>query len=171
MSDSDPERARAVLEARARRLARPPAAPRATDVLEVVEFGLGRERYALAAADVGEVFRLTGRSALPGAPEPIAGVTAHRGELLVLVDLRAQLGLRAGALDDLARVLVLQRDHTRIGLLLDRVEGIRSVRRSELAAAPGVANGQPGLRIGVTPDLLAVLDADAILRSFDGDQS
>jgi purine-binding chemotaxis protein CheW len=171
MADSDSERVRAVLEARARRLSQPPAPPRPTDVVEVVEFGLGRERYGLAAVDVEEVFRLTGRSALPGAPEPIAGVTAHRGELLVLVDLRAQLGLRPGALDDLARVIVLRRDRTRLGLLADRVDGIRSVRRSELVNTPAEGTGLPGLRIGVTPDLLAVLDANAILRSFNGDQS
>ena len=64
-----PERAHAVLEERARALARAPAA-RAAEApgLLVVTFALGGEHYALEARHVREVSRLTDCTPLPGAP-------------------------------------------------------------------------------------------------------
>ena len=53
-----PERARAVMEERARTLARvPPRAPAAAEVLEVVTFRLAGERYAVETSHVREVVR------------------------------------------------------------------------------------------------------------------
>jgi purine-binding chemotaxis protein CheW len=164
----DEDTVRRVLEDRARRLAEPPPPDPPTDLLEVVVFMIARESYAILATSVEGVFRLTGRSALPGAPSPIAGVTAHRGELLTLIDLRADLGLQPKALDDLGRVVVIRGDRHRTGLLVDRVEGARSLRSSELTA-PGERPGRSrSIIMGVTPDVVAVLDAAAILRFFDG---
>jgi purine-binding chemotaxis protein CheW len=164
----DRETVRRILEERARLLAQPPSPPPPTDLLEVVVFVIARENYAIAAASVAGVFRLTGRSALPGAPEPIAGVTAHRGELLTLIDLRADLGLQPKALDDLGRVVVVRGENGRAGILVDRVEELRTVRTSELTPPAERASARPGPILGVTPDVVAVLDPDAILRFLDG---
>src|SRR5262245_46166269 len=70
-----PERARAVMEERARALARvPPAAARAADVLEVVIFALADELYAIETRHVREVSRLTDATPVPGAPDFLLGV-------------------------------------------------------------------------------------------------
>lgn len=164
----DPAEVRRILEARALALAvRPPVAA-AEDYLTVVVFSLGREMYAVEGGWVGEVFRLTGWSALPGALPPVAGVTAHRGELLTLLDLRSTLGLYAAALDDLVRVILLRRGATRVGVLVDRVDGVQSIARSTLRPSPGRAGGPNEYVLGVTADLLAVLNTDALLSLFDG---
>ena len=42
----------------------------------------GEERFAVEARHVVEVFRLAELTTLPGAPPPVAGVTAWRGGLL-----------------------------------------------------------------------------------------
>lgn len=165
---ADADRVRRVLEERARRLARPLAPPGPTDVLEVVTFHLAGERYAVAAERVREVFRLQGRSALPGAPDPIAGVTAHRGEILTLLDVRTTLGLSAAALNDLDRVLVLERGRTGVGVLVDRLEGVEVVPRAELRPPPPLGPGPREHLVGVTGDGLIVLDVDVLLRLFDG---
>lgn len=164
----DRERVRQILEQRARRLARPPAPPRPDDLMEVVTFHLGRERYALAALRVREVFRLQAYSSLPGAPPPIAGVSSHRGELLTLIDLRSTLGLSSAALNDLGRVLVLERGRTRVGLLVDRVEGAAELPRSSLHPAPSRGPTPADLLLGVSEDALILLDVDGILELFDG---
>lgn len=162
----DPEVQR-VLEERARRLARRPDPPAAEDAVEAVVFALGPERFAVEGRRVREVFRLQARSVLPGAPVPIAGVTAHRGELLTLLDLRSTLGLSASALNDLARVLVLERGRTRAGLLVDRVEGLRLLAGEELRPPPPDGPAPREYLRGVTDDSLIVLDVDMILRLFD----
>lgn len=168
----DPAAVQRILEERARRLAQPPPPPPPTDLVAMVIFEVAHERFGIDARAVEGVFRLVDRAVLPGAPAPIAGVTSHRGELLTLVDLRSDLGLRPGALDDLGRVLVLQQGNHRAGVLVDRVEGLLDVRMSELTPLPDGRAGGRNLIRGVTPDVVAVLDSDAILRFFDeGDDS
>lgn len=164
---ADADEIERVLRDRARALARRPTQPRSGDQLEVVSFSLGRERYAVEALFVEEVFRLTGRSALPGATAPIAGVTAHRGELLTLLDLRAALGLSAAALDDLARVIVLRDERSRVGVLVDAIAGVQTLMREDLRTASSATALQNEYLAGVTDDLLMLLDPHALLRLFD----
>src|SRR5438105_3118501 len=65
-----PERARAVMDERARTLARAPvSAPDAAEILEVVTFPIANERYALETRHVREVARVTDCTAVPGAPD------------------------------------------------------------------------------------------------------
>src|SRR5947209_1803679 len=80
-----PERARAVMDERARALARVPAETAAVRALEAVVFELSGERYALETAHVHEVVRLAGLTPLPGAPDYLAGVTNLRGQILAVI--------------------------------------------------------------------------------------
>ena len=157
-----------VLEQRARKLARPLNPPKSLDNLEVVVFQLGAEQYAVEAKSIREVFRLQVRSALPGAPAPIAGITAHRGELLTLLDLRSTLGLPSAALNDLGRVMLLEEEGTRVGLLVDRVDRMDTIERRELRAAAPTGPAPRELLLGTTDDALVVLDTEGLLRLFDG---
>src|SRR6185312_5009031 len=89
-----PERARAILEERARLLARiPPAPPAVGESLQVVVFRLGDERYALETQYVREVVRLSDYAPLPGAPAFVLGILNLRGEILSVLDLRPFCGV------------------------------------------------------------------------------
>ncbi|MOA15011.1 CheW-like domain protein [compost metagenome] len=50
-------------------------------------FSLGRDRYALDVRDVAEVLPLCPLKQVPEAPAWVAGLHAHRGELLPVLDL------------------------------------------------------------------------------------
>ncbi|WP_236032472.1 chemotaxis protein CheW [Pseudomonas schmalbachii] len=50
-------------------------------------FSLGRDRYALDVRDVAEVLPLCPLKQVPEAPAWVAGVHAHRGELIPVLDL------------------------------------------------------------------------------------
>ncbi|HEX2205999.1 MAG TPA: chemotaxis protein CheW, partial [Longimicrobium sp.] len=91
--DASPDAAREVLEARARALAEPPPAPAEGGALRLVTFSLAGETYALESRHVVEMARLERPTPLPGAAPPLFAVTAWRGELLGIHDLRALLGL------------------------------------------------------------------------------
>jgi purine-binding chemotaxis protein CheW len=163
-ANATPERVRAVLEERARALARPVGAPPPADRLEVLTFGLAKERYAIESRYVVEVFRLKELSSLPGAERPVFGVTTWRGELLPILDLRATLGLSVAALDDLSRVIVLGGDRAAFGILADAVYELVTLTASEVREPPeGVAAQRDYLR-GVTVDAVLVLDAEKLLR-------
>ena len=162
--ESSPERVREVLEERARRLARPSAPPPAGGTLEVITFALANEVYAIESKYVVEVFRLTELSPLPGAVAPVFGVTAWRGELLVILDLRGVLGISVAALNDLSRVIVLGEERPAFGILADGVRELATLPVSEVHSAPeGLAANRDYLR-GVTPSATLVLEGTKLLQ-------
>jgi purine-binding chemotaxis protein CheW len=161
---ASPERVREVLDERARVLARPAAPPPAGDTLELITFALADELYALESRYVVEVFRLANLSPLPGARPPVFGVTAWRGELLTILDLRPMLGLSVGALNDLNRVIILGEERPAFGILADAVRELISLPASAVRDPPeGVAAEREYLR-GVTEEAVLVLDAETLLR-------
>lgn len=162
----DPVRERALLDQRARALARTPDVERGeADLLELVSFTLTGERYALASSCVMQVIKLQDLVRLPGAPEHLLGLTNLRGEILPVFDLRALLGLSRGQLTDLSRLLVLGTGDAELGILADAVLEIERRDASELrSAGDAFAHADlPYLR-GVTADALIVLDGRELLQ-------
>lgn len=157
------EEMRRILESRARALARPAEQPGARERLDLVAFSLGAERYAIELRHVVEVFRLTNLSRLPGASAPVFGVTAWRGTLLTLLDLRVILGVPAERLDDLRIAVVLGDRQAPVGLLADGGEDLLVVDRQAVSPAPeGVAVKRDYVR-GITADAVVLLDTERLL--------
>jgi purine-binding chemotaxis protein CheW len=114
------EQAKAVMDERARALARVPARPpRAAEVMKVAVLTLARERYAIETRYVRRVVRLEDLTPIPGAPEFLSGVINLRGEILDVFDLRVLFGLAAGAATERSRVVVLGDDRDEFGVLAD----------------------------------------------------
>jgi purine-binding chemotaxis protein CheW len=162
-----PAHVQQVLEERARTLAKPahpdPAEPPG-DTFEVVLFDLEGETYALEASSVWEVFRLEALSPLPGAKPPVFGVTSWRGAVLTILDLRQVLGLPAGGVTDLSRVILLGTRRPAFGILADAVRELVVLRRHDVRAPPeGVALKREYLA-GITGDAVPVLAGHELLR-------
>jgi purine-binding chemotaxis protein CheW len=152
----------AVLEARARALARVPVEPpRPGEMIELVVFVLAGERYGIESRFVREVARLTRFTPVPGAPPFVLGVTSLRGEILALFDLRQLLGVVAVGVTDLGRIVVLGEHRREFGLLADSASEIASVAAASLAQSES-AWGRAYVR-GVAPDGLIVLSGEALL--------
>ena len=156
-----------VLAERARKLAIPLETPVTSVMADVIVSTLAGERYAIENEKVVEVFRLQTLSVLPGAPDPIAGITSHRGELLTIVDVRRTLGLSPTSLNDLSRVLIVERPTGRVGVLVDSVEGMEKIPVDELYSLAGSRAGSNHLK-GITAEGVALLDLDSLLALFDG---
>lgn len=158
------ERARDVLEERARALARPVVAPPAGEMVELITFALAREMYAIESRFVLEVFRLRELSPLPGAEPPVFGVTARRGELLTILDLRGPLGLPVTGLNDLGWVIALGEEGAAFGVLADGVQEIITLAAADVRPPPeGVAAKREYLR-GITNKAVLVLEARRLLH-------
>jgi purine-binding chemotaxis protein CheW len=170
-----PERARQVMEERARTLARVTMeAPNAAEVIEVVRFGLANERYAIETPYLREVIRFTDYTPIPGAPDFLVGLLNLRGEILAVFDLRKFFGIVDKGVTDLSRVIVLGGERSEFGVLADTVHEVMTLRNTEVFEPPGSVAGiaREYLR-GVTKDGLIVLDGKALLQAsrFHIDQS
>jgi purine-binding chemotaxis protein CheW len=165
LADS-PERAQAVLEERARALARVPTeALRGAEVLEVVEFGLAGERYAIETRYVRAVVRSAGCVPVPGAPDFLAGLLNLHGEPLAVVDLLRFFGVSGGLPGTAACVVVLGCERAEFAVLADAVDEVQRLPLDEVLAPPDstTGTGRECLR-GVTANALVVLDGARLLQ-------
>jgi len=158
------EQARDILRKRARALAAPSPGGRVEAPLEVIEFVIAGESYAIESAWVGEVFPLTGLTRLPGTPPFVLGIVNLRGEIVSVVDLRGFFDLPAAGLTDLNKVIVLQSREMLFGILADRVEGVRTVDAARLQGGLStLTDRRRDYLCGIAEGRLVVLDAAALL--------
>jgi purine-binding chemotaxis protein CheW len=167
-----PETRREILQARARSLARQPEPEAAPDAhIEILEFALAGERYAIDLRFVHEVYVLKELTPLPCTPDFVAGIVAVRGRILSVIDLKKFFGLPDKRLTDLNKIIVLRElyKHTaetmEFGLLADHIVGVRELPLAEMQPPlPTLAGVRADYLKGVTVERLAVLDARKLLE-------
>ncbi len=150
---------RAVLAERARRLAHRVDDESQEVEIEILRLTLGGRPYVIGTAGIVAVVREAEIIALPGSSGPVAYLASWRGRLLTTLDLRPRLGLPAPATRSL---LVLGATAGEVGLLVDTVDALDTIRESEIqpSAAGGTAPG--GYFRGALADATPLLDAAGI---------
>jgi purine-binding chemotaxis protein CheW len=153
-----------ILRERAQALARvpPPAAPGA--MLELLEFGLASERYALERRYVQEVHPLRELTPLPCTPAFIVGIVNVRGRIVPVLDLKKFFQLPERGLTDLHRTIIVRGHDLEIGLLADVIIGMSSVPAESLQPSlPTLTGIRADYLKGVTERRLVLLAVDRIL--------
>ena len=160
-----PEQERALLKARAARLAeRPAQQAEPASRLDCLEFLLSGESYALEMSYVSETLPLVEFTPLFCTPPFVLGITSWRGRIISILDLRRFFELPAPGLSDLNRVIVVGNAGMEFGVLADAIVGMRSLSPAELMPAPATFAGiREEFLCGVTADRLALLDLGKIL--------
>jgi len=157
--------AKQILRARARALARPPERAAVAEAsLEVLEFQLAQERYALETSYVREVHPLKNLTPLPCTPPFVLGIVNVRGRILAVLDLKKFFGLPENGLTDLHRIILVGGNGLELGLLADVSVGVRSIPVDSLQASLPTLTGIGAEYLkGVTAERLVVLDMGRIL--------
>lgn len=160
----DAEEAKRILKARAKALARETGKAEAADALELVEFLLAHERYAVESRYVREVYPLENLTPLPCTPAFVLGIVNMRGEILSVIDIKKFFDLPEKGLTDLNKVIVLQSGNMLFGILADAILGVRRIPIAEIQPSLPTLTGirEKYLR-GVTPERTVVLDAEKLL--------
>jgi purine-binding chemotaxis protein CheW len=154
-----------MLRLRARALARPSQdAQAAGPSLEVLEFRLARESYALETRHVQEVYPLKNLTPLPCTPAFVLGVVNVRGRITPVIDIKKFFDLPDKGLTDLHRIILVRGGGLELGLLADVIVGVRSLALDSLQAClPTLTGIRAEYLKGVTADRLVVLDVDRLL--------
>jgi purine-binding chemotaxis protein CheW len=163
-NDSAEDR-RSILKERARVLAQESEQDRrAGEFLDVVEFHLASETYAIEGAFVREVHPLKDLAPLPATPPFVLGIVNLRGQILSVVDLRIFFNLPVIGLGDLNKIIVIRDDRMEFGILADSIIGARSISRAAIQPPIPTLTGI-GVEYlkGITVDGLIILDAQRIL--------
>ena len=153
-----------ILQARARVLARRPPASAEGTMLEVLEFRLASERYAVESRLVQEVHPLRDLTPLPCTPPFVLGIVNVRGRILPVLDLKKFFDLPERGLTDLHRIILVRGNDLELGLLADVIVGVRSVEADSLQPSlPTLTGIRADFLKGVSDERLVVLDLDRIL--------
>jgi purine-binding chemotaxis protein CheW len=158
-----------ILEERARILARPPETVSASDTVELVILVVGKERYGVPIQQVREIQALTAALApVPGVPSCWVGLMNLRGRLHAVLDLGAFLTATpfstAANSNQHGKVVLVNAAGLEVGLLVNDVPQVRQVTRAEIGPPLSDTGGtKRQIVTGVTPDLLSLLDLEALL--------
>jgi purine-binding chemotaxis protein CheW len=154
-----------ILRARAQALARAPRpAPVPGTMLELLEFRLASERYALESRHVEEVHPLRELTPLPCTPPFILGIVNVRGRILPVMDLKKFFDLPERGVTDLHRIILVRGHGLELGLLADVIVGVRSVAAESLQPSlPTLTGIRADYLKGISEERLVVLDLDRLL--------
>lgn len=154
---------RAVLETRARRLAKPLVAideGAAEDELDILVFLVDDESLAIPVSAIVAIVRAGVITPLPRATPPVYGVTGWRGRPLTVMTLNGD----RGANDSTGHLIVLG-DGRRalVALRSDTADDTRTVRKSSLT--PPAGGPRSAYALGATTDGVLVLDPELLIHS------
>jgi len=157
--------AQEILKARARLLARAPDAPQtAGESLEVIEFRLAQERYAIEQGQLREVFPLKDLTPLPGLPLFLPGIINVRGRILPVLDIKNFFDLPQTGITDLHVAIIVCAADVELGILADAIIGVRRIAVNDLQPSlPTLTGIRAQYLRGVTADRVVVLDVLKIL--------
>lgn len=161
------------LKARNAEYAKRPKQEVVSEQLQLLHFLIDQEYYALEQDYVREVVPLRRWSRVPTAPDWIRGITAVRGRVIPVIDLRRLFGLDQHNLSDKNFLLILHYKNHEIGILVDRIHGFLCVSKNDIRTAESIANGAPIQFIqgflpfsGDAKKRQVMLDGNALLRDL-----
>lgn len=161
----DPEETRRVLKIRAQALGRRSSFAEAVkEQIEVVEFVLAQERYAVESRHVRDVYPLEQLTPVPCTPAFVLGIVNLRGEILSVIDIKKFFDLPDKGLTDLNKVIVLESGNMRFGILADAIIGVHAIPVDDIQVSlPTLTGIRREYLKGVTPGRTVILDAVALL--------
>lgn len=132
--------------------------------IEVVEFLLAHESYAIESSYVREVYPLENLTPLPCTPAFVLGIVNLRGEIVSVIDVRKFFDLSQTGLPDLNKVIVLESGSMVFGILADAILGVRRIALAEIQPSlPTLTGIREKYLKGITPERTVVLDAGKLL--------
>ena len=138
------------------------------EIVQWVTFQLSDETYGIRVLKVQEVQRYSEISPIPGAPSYVLGIINLRGSVISVINTREKFGLQDIEPTDDTRIVILESGKQGVGILVDRVAEVVSLKTSDIDDAPNVGCVESAKVIdGVCNKdgkLIILLDSDKILN-------
>ena len=106
---------------------------------QLVIFELGDQKYALPILETQEIMRMVNITRVPNTNYFVEGVINLRGNVIPVINLCARLGLDKKPYDQDTRIIVVDRDGQKVGMIVDRVQEVGRYTAEELDTGTGGA--------------------------------
>lgn len=132
--------------------------------IQVVEFVLGKEHYAIDLFDVKEVVEYTSITRLPNVPDYVKGIIDLRGEITTIIDLKHRLNISETSMvaAEASRIIVLDDRMTRskVGILVDDVTSVSTFEANQVDYTSASVNKEDTAIIGIIKRKVRVRDKE-----------
>lgn len=137
----------------------------AKNLIEVLFFDLGKEKYGIETVYIKEVFPLKSYTPLSQAPSIIYGVTNIRRKILLIIDLKAFFEIQPEPIDK-KKLIVLGQEEMEYGLVIDNFSNIERIPLEKLQQSLSTLTGirQEFLK-GLLTDGTVILDGEKLLKA------
>lgn len=161
----DPEEKIKVLKQRARLLSRESGRIEEKEAqIEVVEFVLSYENYAIESKYISEVYPLKEFATMPCTPDFVLGIINVRGRIISIIDLKKFFDLPDKGIADFNKVIIISSELNEFGIVADSITGVRSIPITEIQPSlPTLTGVREEYLKGVLEDRIVVLDTMKIL--------
>lgn len=135
--------------------------------MQLVAFSVGREEFGVDVKKVEGVISLVDVTRMPRAPGFVEGIINLRGQIIAVVDLATRLGIQAGDRTSNTRIVVVEAQDVKVGLIVEKPEVI-NVSMEDVEASPALTAGDvessfiKGV-VKIDDRLLILLDVDGVL--------
>lgn len=132
--------------------------------LELVEFVLAYENYAIESKYISEVYLLSELTPIPCTPKFVIGIINVRGRIISVIDLKVFFDLPSKGIADFNKLIIIKSEAREFGIVADSITGIRSIPVSEIQPSLSTLTGVRERYLkGILTDRTIFLDAATIL--------
>ena len=112
--------------------------PMSGDTIEIIAFRLHNQEFCLRTTTIREIRGWAPATPIPHSPPDVVGVINLRGTVIPIIDLASKLGLPSSSTNERSAIVVTEVGGMVIGILVDQVSDILTVKASDLQPAPEV---------------------------------
>ncbi|RLF43001.1 MAG: hypothetical protein DRN17_06950, partial [Thermoplasmata archaeon] len=140
---------------------------------QLVSFKIAGQEFGLDIGEVQEIIKIPEITRVPKAPEFVEGIINLRGGVLPVIDSRRRFNLEAGKQEDSNRILVVNVEGKRTGIIVDSVSEVLRLPEDAIEPAPSlIGSGAEYLEgIGKLKEgrrLISLLNLQRFLSSIEG---
>jgi len=107
-------------------------------IVELIVFNLGGEEFAADIEQVREIIRRGTITPIPDSPDFIKGVTNVRGEITVVIDLKARFFLPGKREVESKHIVITEQEKNLYGLMVDEVTEVLRIPEKEIKSTPEI---------------------------------
>lgn len=136
---------------------------------EFLAFTLGAEEYGIDILRVQEIRGYEHPTRIANVPDFIKGVINLRGLIVPIVDMRLKFKLGSANYDNLTVVIILNINNRIVGMVVDSVSDVTTLRAEQIKAAPMMSSALDSdylIGLGTMDErMLILVDIDKLMLS------
>lgn len=112
-----------------------------TNLIEFLSLTVDGEVYGIDVTTIMEVIRVPEIAPVPSAQSDVLGIINLRGKIITILDARKKFGVTEAELTNESRIIIIQKDDSMLGLLVDGVIEVLKIPKDDIEPSPSVVEG------------------------------